>query len=100
MSHPNEALLREAYAIFGRGDLEGYWKFCSEQFAFNVPGRSQVDDDREEPKQYMEKNIGREQARDEVGDPSKQKQNNADDTIKRTERRHGTYLQRNDSTER
>ena len=42
MAHPNEKLLRDAYAAFGRGDLDGYWVACREDFTFNVPGRSRV----------------------------------------------------------
>jgi ketosteroid isomerase-like protein len=39
MAHANEALLRDAYAAFGRGDMDGYWSACHEDFAFNVPGK-------------------------------------------------------------
>lgn len=39
MAHPLEATIREAYAAFGRGDLEGYLQACTEDFTFNVPGR-------------------------------------------------------------
>lgn len=42
MAHPHEQLLRDAYAAFGRGDLDGYWAACREDFTFNVPGRSRV----------------------------------------------------------
>src|SRR5215471_15405732 len=38
MAHPMEATVREAYAAFGRGDLDGYLRSCTEEFAFNVPG--------------------------------------------------------------
>jgi ketosteroid isomerase-like protein len=40
MPHPNETLLRDAYAAFGRGDIEGYWSVCAPEFTFNVPGRN------------------------------------------------------------
>jgi len=42
MAHSNETLLRDAYAAFGRGDMDGYWRACSDEFAFHVPGRNQV----------------------------------------------------------
>ncbi len=42
MAHPNEQMIREAYAAFGRGDLEGYWSVCTDDFTFNVPGRNQM----------------------------------------------------------
>ncbi|MBV9282517.1 MAG: nuclear transport factor 2 family protein [Chloroflexi bacterium] len=42
MTHPNEAQLRQAYADFGRGDLEAYWSHCGDDFAFNVPGHNRV----------------------------------------------------------
>jgi ketosteroid isomerase-like protein len=40
MTHPNETMLREAYAQFGRGDLEGYWSHCTDDFTFHVAGKS------------------------------------------------------------
>ena len=42
MAHPLEAKVREAYAAFGRGDLDGYLHHCTMDFCFNVPGRSAV----------------------------------------------------------
>ena len=42
MAHRNEEMLRKAYADFARGDLDGYWSVCTDDFAFNVPGRSKV----------------------------------------------------------
>jgi ketosteroid isomerase-like protein len=42
MAHPLETRLRDAYAAFGRGDLEGYWRACTADFKFHVPGRSGV----------------------------------------------------------
>jgi ketosteroid isomerase-like protein len=42
MSHPNEDLLRKAYAAFGRGDLDEYLRYCNEDIVFHVPGRSPV----------------------------------------------------------
>jgi uncharacterized protein len=42
MAHPLEAKVREAYAAFARGDLDGYLRHCAGQFCFNVPGRSAV----------------------------------------------------------
>ena len=31
---------RKAYANFARGDLEGYWSVCADDFTFHVPGVS------------------------------------------------------------
>ena len=32
-----EATIREAYAAFGRGDVDGYLRPCTEDFEFHVP---------------------------------------------------------------
>ena len=37
MTHPLEATIREAYAAFGRGDVDGYLRPCTEDFEFHVP---------------------------------------------------------------
>jgi ketosteroid isomerase-like protein len=37
-----ESIIREAYAAFGRGDIDGYLSACTEDFSFNVPGQSAV----------------------------------------------------------
>lgn len=42
MSHPNEKVLRDAYAEFSRGNLEGYLRHCTEDITFHVPGRGRV----------------------------------------------------------
>jgi ketosteroid isomerase-like protein len=42
MSHPLEAIIREAYAAFGRGDIDGYMQPCTEDFTFNVPGQGGI----------------------------------------------------------
>jgi ketosteroid isomerase-like protein len=38
MPHPLEQIIREAYAAFGRGDVEGYLRACTSDFEFHVPG--------------------------------------------------------------
>ena len=38
MAHPLEAIIREAYAAFGRGDVDGYLQPCTDDFTFNIPG--------------------------------------------------------------
>jgi uncharacterized protein len=38
MPHPLEAAIREAYAAFGRGDVDGYLNACTADFEFHVPG--------------------------------------------------------------
>jgi uncharacterized protein len=40
MAHLLEAKVREAYAAFARGDIDGYLRHCTRDFCFNVPGRS------------------------------------------------------------
>jgi ketosteroid isomerase-like protein len=42
MAHPLEATIREAYAAFGRGDVDGYLQACTQDFSFNVPGRGAI----------------------------------------------------------
>ena len=42
MTHPNEALLRQGYAAFGRGDIEGYWRLCTDDFTFHVAGQNRM----------------------------------------------------------
>ena len=42
MAHPLEATIREAYAAFGRGDVDGYLAPCTTDFTFNVPGREGI----------------------------------------------------------
>ena len=39
MAHPLQTVIREAYAAFGYGDLEGYLRSCTDDFTFQVPGR-------------------------------------------------------------
>jgi ketosteroid isomerase-like protein len=38
MSHPLEPIIREAYAAFARGDVDGYLGPCASDFDFIVPG--------------------------------------------------------------
>jgi steroid delta-isomerase-like uncharacterized protein len=40
MSHPNEDRLRELYAIFAKGDVEGFLAGCTDDVVFTVPGRT------------------------------------------------------------
>ena len=42
MPHPLEAIIREAYAAFGRGDVDGYLAPCTSDFTFNVAGRGGI----------------------------------------------------------
>jgi ketosteroid isomerase-like protein len=37
-----EGILRDAYAAFGRGDIDGYLRPCAVNFAFHVPGDSGI----------------------------------------------------------
>jgi len=38
MSQQIENMIREAYAAFGRGDVDGYLHACADDFLFHVPG--------------------------------------------------------------
>ena len=55
MAHPNEVLVREAYAAFGRGDMDAlrsqYW---AEDIRWHVPGRSLLAGDYEGVAQVLE----------------------------------------------
>jgi len=42
MAQTLEAMIREAYAAFGRGDLDGYLQACTPDFAFHVPGHGGI----------------------------------------------------------
>ena len=42
MAHPMEGIIREAYAAFARGDLDGYFQACSEEWNFNVSGMGAI----------------------------------------------------------
>jgi uncharacterized protein len=42
MAHALESTIREAYAAFGRGDVDGYLQPCTEDFSFNIPGRGAI----------------------------------------------------------
>jgi hypothetical protein len=42
MAHQLESVIRGAYAAFGRGDVDGYLRACTDDFAFNVPGRGGI----------------------------------------------------------
>jgi ketosteroid isomerase-like protein len=39
MPHPNETMLRRAYACFAQGDLQGYLAHTTPDITFRVPGR-------------------------------------------------------------
>jgi ketosteroid isomerase-like protein len=40
--HPNEELLRQAYAAQARGDTESYLDFLHDDFVLHIPGRSRL----------------------------------------------------------
>jgi ketosteroid isomerase-like protein len=40
--HPNEYRLRELYATFAKGDLEGFLAGCTDDVTFAVPGKASV----------------------------------------------------------
>ncbi len=42
MTHPNEELLRTAYAAQAHGDLDGYLECLRDDFVLHIPGRSRI----------------------------------------------------------
>ena len=40
MAHPNEDKLRDLYATFAKGDLEGFLDGCTDDVIFTVPGNT------------------------------------------------------------
>jgi uncharacterized protein len=42
MAHPMETGIREAYAAFLRGDLDGYFRWCTDDWVFNVAGTGAI----------------------------------------------------------
>jgi ketosteroid isomerase-like protein len=42
MSDALEQRIRDAYAAFGRGDVDGYLRACADDFAFQVPGQGAI----------------------------------------------------------
>jgi ketosteroid isomerase-like protein len=40
MAHPNEQRLRDLYAVFAKGDLEGFLSGCTDDVTFTVPGNT------------------------------------------------------------
>src|SRR5215475_12806717 len=42
VAHPLEQTIREAYAAFGRGDVDGYLRPCTDNFTLHVPGRGGI----------------------------------------------------------
>src|SRR5215469_18196208 len=42
MALPMEVVIREAYAAFGRGDLDGYFRACSDDWNFNIAGQGAI----------------------------------------------------------
>ena len=42
MTHPNEEILRAAYAAFAQGDLNGYLQYCTDNITFRVPGKGKI----------------------------------------------------------
>ena len=55
MTHPNEDLVREAYAAFGRGDMDALRKqYWTDDIRWHVPGRSTLSGDYEGPEQVIQ----------------------------------------------
>ena len=40
--HDHDRILRNAYATFARGDLDGYLAYCTDDIVFTVPGDNKV----------------------------------------------------------
>ncbi|HEV3193863.1 MAG TPA: nuclear transport factor 2 family protein [Polyangiaceae bacterium] len=39
MAHPNAALLRNAYALFAKGDVPGFFALCTPNVRLHIPGK-------------------------------------------------------------
>jgi hypothetical protein len=54
MAHPNEDLVREGFAAFGRGDLDALRdQYFAESLRDHVPGRSPIAGDYEVPPRWL-----------------------------------------------
>ena len=42
MAHPIEGIIKEAYVAFARGDLDGYFRACSDDWNFNIAGNGAI----------------------------------------------------------
>ena len=42
MGHQNEEVLRDLYAVFAKGDIEGFLAGCTDDVTFDVPGNAAV----------------------------------------------------------
>jgi uncharacterized protein len=55
MAHPNEDLVREAFAAFGRGDMDALRKqYFTDDLRYHVPGRSVLSGDHEGTEQVLQ----------------------------------------------
>ena len=54
MAHPNEVLAREAYAAFGRGDMDALHQNWAENIRWHSPGRGPLAGDYEGTAQILE----------------------------------------------
>jgi ketosteroid isomerase-like protein len=55
MAHPNEDLVREAFAAFNRGDMDALQKqYWAEDIRWHIPGRGPLAGDREGIEQVMQ----------------------------------------------
>ena len=54
MAHPNEDLIREGIAAFGRGDMDAVRKQMADDIRWHVPGRGLISGDYEGAEQVMQ----------------------------------------------
>lgn len=40
--HDHDRILRDAYATFARGDMDGFLSYCTDDITFTVPGNNKV----------------------------------------------------------
>jgi ketosteroid isomerase-like protein len=40
--HPHDKTLRDAYATFAKGDLDGYLAYCTDDITFTIPGKNRL----------------------------------------------------------
>ena len=54
MAHPNEDLVRESFAAYGRGDLDAARKYQTDDIRYHQPGRNPTAGDYEGQEQVMQ----------------------------------------------
>ena len=54
MAHPNEDVVRESFAAFGRGDMDATQKYWTDDLHYHQPGRNSIAGDYEGQEQMLQ----------------------------------------------